>query len=406
MDDETFLRRMAVRGRVALLADGTAVPAPVSVMDDESRAGSEFIIDLVSPVDTESGDGRTFEGGTITVRDLPIPLMWQYELNDGHKGAVIVGRIDYIEEIPEGLGNARGVFDVGPWGREAERMVRAKMLRGVSGDYSNFDARVTPADRESADETDDPLGKDGDGSVALKDDKIQVTKSRLVSATLVSKPAFEGCYIRIPGDEPPTPDEEDGIDPDDLSYEDGVIEAAVAVTASALIAGGLAETVNRLTRLEAIELELMQEEWSIQASAARERVMPHRLSREREQARARVAALRNVTASFQAGHPDDWRSHKAKGQPRDTNGGWLSHGSTVRWPFENKSGYHKGRVEGFDEHRGVFKVKHLKTGRVHHMPGEHLEVVKALVPYMQEPVLDGDGDYDNDTTDAVPDGTP
>lgn len=329
--------------------------------------------------------------------------MWQYELNDGHKGAVIVGRIDYIEEMPEGLGNARGVFDIGPWGREAERMVRAKMLRGVSGDYSNFDARVTPADRESADETNDPLKKDGDGSVALKDDKIKVTKSRLVSATLVSKPAFEGCYIRIPGDEPAPPSEEDGIDPDDLPYEDGVIEAAAPVTASALIAGGLAETVNRLACLEAIELELMQEEWSIQASAARERVSSHKLTREREQALARVAAMRNVTASFQAGHRDDWRSSKAKDQPRDKNGGWLSHGSIVRWPIEHDTGYHKGKVHGFDERRGAFKVKHIVTGQMHVMPGEALEVVRAVVPFTPD-FLPAE-DSTNDTV-KNPDGTP
>lgn len=393
---------MAMRGRVALLADGTAVPTPVSVMDDESRAGGEFVIDLVSPVNTESGDGRTFEAGTISVRDLPIPLMWQYELNDGHKGAVIVGRIDYIEETPEGLGNARGVFDTGTWGTEAERLVRAKMLRGVSGDYSNFDARVTPADRESADEgapTTD--GKsDGDGSVALKDDKIQVTKSRLVSATLVSKPAFEGCYIRIPGDEPPLPAEEDGIDPDDLSYEDGEIEAAVPVTAGALIAGGLAETVERLTRLEAMELEMLQEEWSIQASAARDRVSSHRLTRERELALSRVSALRNMTASFQAGHPDDWRSHKAKDQPRDKNGGWLSHGSTVRWPIEHDTGYHKGKVHGFDETRGAFKIKHMATGEFHIMPGEALEVIKALIPFTRDSLPD-----ETDDTLKTPDGT-
>lgn len=385
MDDATFLRRLAERGRVALLADGSAVPQPQSVMNDESRAGSPFVIDLVSPTEVESGDGRSFKDGSITVRELPIPLMWQFQLDDGHKGAVIVGRIDFIEETERGLGNARGVFDSGPWGQEAERLVRADMLRGVSGDYSDFSARVTPAEREAAD-GDDPLNKngEGDGSVALKDDKINVTASKLVAATLVSKPAFEGCYIRLadePVDGEPSSDPVDDIDPDSLEYPDGVIEAAAPITAGALVAAGLKDMVDRIERLEALEMEILNEELALTASAIKQRVGGHRLQRERELALQRVRASRNITAGFgRMSH--ELLSAKAKLEPRDKHGRWIEMGSKVRWSKGNEpgSGFNRGKVESFDQASKLYKVKDLSSGKTVSLPGKSLEVVKAVIP--------------------------
>lgn len=381
MDDATFLRNLAAKGRVALLADGTAVPAPRSVLDDESRAGAAFIIDLISPEATESGDGRTFKAGTISHRDLPLPLMWQWQLDDGHKGAIIVGRIDYIEETPDGLGNARGVFDSGPWGREAERLVRGKFLRGVSGDYTNFKATVLPDEKDvKKDEAEaagnNPLSPPSPGE-EISDDQIMVTQSRLVSATLVSKPAFEGCYIRIPG-----PDE---ADPDEYEYENGEISAPpVQLTASLLLEYATGDTLERLRRLEAQE----QARLSLVASAAADRIAEHRLRHERETAIARMREARNVTAAF--GHFNhNFLSAKAKMQPRDKNGRFIEMGSLVRWAkgSDQRSGFHKGKVDGFDPNTKLFKVKMLDGNpgvTEAHLPGNKLEVVKALIPKTPE----------------------
>ena len=97
----------------------------------------------MAPVGVKSGDGRKFAPLSLTTRDLPLPLMWQIQTAEGHDDSVIVGRIDSIERDEHGsLINARGVFDVGPYGQEAERLVRHKFLRGVSVDLDNFEAEA------------------------------------------------------------------------------------------------------------------------------------------------------------------------------------------------------------------------------------------------------------------------
>ncbi len=374
MNDTTFLRNLASRGKVALLADGAAVPLPVSVMDDETRAGAPFRINLVSPEEIESGDRRTFAQGTVDHRDLPLPLMWQWQLDEGHKTAVVVGRIDHIEETPDGLGNARGVFDTGPWGREAERMVRDQMLRGVSGDYSNFDAQVLEKVKEDDDR--------------LLDDKVRVQKSKLVAATIVAKPAFEGCYIEI---DEGAPDETaaEPADPDEHSYEDGIIEASVPITASAVVAGGRIDLVLRLEKLEAYLASLESEELAVTASAARSRILDYRLQRERELAVARMRAARNITAAWKP-LSSSFLSAKAKAQPRDMKGRWIEMGGIVRWdvstqhvggvPQGGTQKYKQGQVKSYNSDTKMYRVQPLDGTPETSLLGKNIEVVKAAIP--------------------------
>lgn len=368
MDDLTFLRNLARRGKVVLLADGAALPAPVSVMDDESRAGASFRINMVSPEMVESGDRRTFKAGSTDHRELPIPLMWQWQLDDGHKTAVVVGRIDSIERISGGLGNARGVFDTGPWGAEAERMVRNRMLRGVSGDYTNFDALVL----EKVEDSDD----------RLLDDKINVQRSKLVAATIVAKPAFEGCWIEIL--------EEDEV------YPDGVTEAPAAITAAAFVAGGHSDLVDRLLKLEALEARWQDKQLAVTASAVRSRVESHRLQREREDAIARIRGKQNLTAAWKP-LSSAFLSAKAKLQPRDSKGRWIEMGSMVRWldgiqiggdKPNAKSGatpggktYRHGRVVSYNPKSKKYTVQATdgRNDKVE-LEGKNLEVVQALIP--------------------------
>lgn len=364
MDDVTFLRNFSRRGRVVLLADGTALPVPVSVMDDPALAGATFRINLISPEGDESGDRRTFVRGTIEHRDLPLPLLWQWQLADGHKNAVVVGRIDHVERVPEGLGNARGVFDSGPWGREAERMVRSGMLRFVSGDYSSFSAKIL--DKVEPDE-----GR-------IQDDKISVDRSKLVAATIVAKPAFEGCYIEILED--------------DQLLPNGIIEGGPIVVTAAALRLVRPDMVARLERLEQIEAEQL----SLIASATAERVNEHRLRREREIAVARVRAAQNVTAAFKP-MPSNWLSAKAKLQPRDRLGRWIEIGSTVRWRqgsekiggvkrggdksgFGQGAPYKQGRVKSFNAQTGEYEIEPLDGSQKVSLAGDNVEVVKAVIP--------------------------
>lgn len=187
-------------------------------------SGGRFHIPLAIPEDMLSGDERSFKKGALSSRLLPLPLMWQIKTASGHDGAVVVGRIDYIERVENGLGNARGVFDVGPYGREAERMVRGGFLRGISADLDKFKATTERSEEDSE------LAESND----IENDKILVSKARLMGITIVAKPAFEECFITM--EKEPTLELDaapvaDGIyeeTPDDYEYELAALAASAA----------------------------------------------------------------------------------------------------------------------------------------------------------------------------------
>lgn len=228
----------------ALVASGDGV-LPENP-NDVPEQGAAFIIDVLVPEGVETGDAREFEVGSIDARDFPLPLMWQVSTGAGHDGSYLVGRIDSAERLGEvevsvplpegeqmpeeptaattttqGWGNARGVFDSGPYGREAERLVRGGFLRGVSVDLDKFEASVEMATE------DDPV----DEGTTVKNEKMKIKGARISGATIVFKPAFQECTIRL---------EEPGVEPE-LPIEDGLYEEAsddpemeyAALTASA-----------------------------------------------------------------------------------------------------------------------------------------------------------------------------
>ena len=206
--------------------------------------GGEFIIPVLIPEGIPSGDGRIFKKGSITVKDLPIPLLWQESTGTGHSGSVVVGRIDSIEPLEDGgWGNARGRFDTGVYGREAERLVSNRFLQGISADMDNFegaiehedsDVRETAiSDSETAKELKEKLKKTRE---VIKNDKIVVDKSRLIAATLVAKPAFSEAYITMA-------DNTDEVELDEVP--DGEYEEAqddVEAISAALVASAIPVT--------------------------------------------------------------------------------------------------------------------------------------------------------------------
>ncbi len=196
-------------------------------------SGGRFIIPLAVPTEVASGDERSFKKNSITSRDLPLPLMWQIKTGAGHEGSVVVGRIDSIETFEDGsVGNVRGVFDIGPFGREAERMVRGGFLRGVSVDLDKFSAEVEEEEEksfESKEEAEKAAKKN-----SIKNDKIVVEAARLMGITIVPKPAFQECYIMIEHEptleieELPILDGEYEETPEDYEYQLATIAASAA----------------------------------------------------------------------------------------------------------------------------------------------------------------------------------
>ena len=192
-------------------------------------SGSPFYIPLVIPEEMESGDGRVFTKGAIELRDLPLPLLWQYKTGDGHDGSVVVGRIDHMERVEGGIGNAHGVFDTGAYGREAERLVRNGFIRGVSADMDRFEAEEDE-DKEAA-------TKDS-GKKKIKKSRININKARVMAVTIVPKPAFQECKIYMPdnGGEftPEEPIMQDGIYTDEVDPSDAEAIMACGLVASAI----------------------------------------------------------------------------------------------------------------------------------------------------------------------------
>jgi hypothetical protein len=182
--------------------------------------GSEFLIPLVIPEGMESGDGRIMRKGALDMRELPLPLLWQIKTGEGHDGSVVVGQITSMERTDEGIGNAKGHFDTGEYGKEAERLVRGGFIRGVSADLDQFEADDERKEEENGSDTKVDAGK------------ITITKARVMAVTIVPKPAFQECTIQLA--------DQASVEEDEVNIPDGVyVEGVNALEASALVACGM-----------------------------------------------------------------------------------------------------------------------------------------------------------------------
>ena len=209
--EATSLKTRAANARSRVVLAGAEV---------EEVRGAEFVIPLVIPEDIESGDGRKFEKDSITMRELPLPFLWQIKTGEGHSGSVVIGTILSMERVDQGIGNARGYFDTGEYGKEAERLVRGGFIRGVSADMDMFEA----------DEEDENAGKDSNKKVGAG--KMKITKARVMAVTLVPKPAFQECRVELA--------DQSGQEQEEEVISDGVyVEGLNPLDASALVACGI-----------------------------------------------------------------------------------------------------------------------------------------------------------------------
>lgn len=216
----SILSAKAADARLRVITAGAEVEMP---------DGAAFTIPLVIPEDLESGDGRKFKKGAIEIRELPLPLMWQIKTDEGHNGSVVVGRIDTMERVENGIGNATGVFDSGAYGQEAERLVREGFIRGVSADLDQFEASQHTVELSE----DEDAGKIGT-------DKLMITHARVMAVTLVPKPAFQECQIYLVDNDK---NQEDSVTMPDGVYADEMDPTeASALVACGLVAGSIPVT--------------------------------------------------------------------------------------------------------------------------------------------------------------------
>jgi hypothetical protein len=229
---ETLYRnaRIADAKSRVLLATGA-----YEINGHDNVSGAKFTIPLVIPEGTESGDGRKFRKGSIEVRELPLPLMWQIKTAEGHDGSVVVGRIDHMERTDGGIGNARGVFDTSAYGKEAERMVRDGFIRGVSADLDRFEA--SEEDAEEASENNEAAKK----KKKIGGSKINIDRARVMAVTIVPKPAFQECSIRLEEDTNVGESQEENMRqaPDGIYVEEMEGSEAQSIVACGMIAGAI-----------------------------------------------------------------------------------------------------------------------------------------------------------------------
>src|SRR6478752_5123400 len=72
--------------------------------DEETDIEGEALVDdlsdevpwhaVLAPEGVPTGDGRMFAAGSLSTRDLPLPITYQYETAEGHMKAVVVARMD------------------------------------------------------------------------------------------------------------------------------------------------------------------------------------------------------------------------------------------------------------------------------------------------------------------------
>jgi hypothetical protein len=171
---------------------------------------------------TPTGDGRLFELGSITWRDLPLTLGYMSATFHGDEGQVIpIGRIDTIERVSTGEGTA-DIIGRGPFldsedtqVMDAIATVQSGAVRGVSVDaildlfmVAPFDEGVTPVTEEGEDLPEPDPDGDGEAEALFEEDvwlqvenvvTLRVQKATITAATVVPTPAFAEAMIEPVG---------------------------------------------------------------------------------------------------------------------------------------------------------------------------------------------------------------
>lgn len=128
---------------------------------------------VLAPEGMPSGDGRSFDLGALSNRDLPLPLLWQPKNESGHDGAVVVGQIQAIERDDNNLLWGSGVFAQTEDSDTVVGLIAEGHLRGISVDVDDAEMAVT------------------------EDDSVRFSKGRISAATIVPIPAFHEAFIAL-----------------------------------------------------------------------------------------------------------------------------------------------------------------------------------------------------------------
>jgi hypothetical protein len=205
---------MAHRIRMSLVDEARPITAAVADDGDVAAEPGRFHVLLIVE-ETDTGDYRRFVEGSVTWRDLPLPLMGIDKTTWEHQDAVLIGNIETIERRGTEL-HGWGSYLSAPEG-DAARLIglcQRGELRGVSVDIDAVEFEIlVPVlpedDRADVDDDDDAEvamadpqelpreDVDGNPHVVITMDQpiMRVTEGRIMGATVVPFPAFQEAFI-------------------------------------------------------------------------------------------------------------------------------------------------------------------------------------------------------------------
>ena len=157
---------------------------------------------VLAPEGVWSGDKRQFLPDSLEFRDLPLPLTWQKESDDGHKQSVTVASIDQIERRGN-LMHASGTFMDTP---EADEAI------GLIAHFGRFGVSVDADDAEF--EFDEEAGA------------MSFSRARISGASIVGIPAFAEAFVALGMD--PGQDGCDPTDPEGECYDPTATSESIA----------------------------------------------------------------------------------------------------------------------------------------------------------------------------------
>lgn len=144
---------------------------------------------VLAPVDVESGDKRIFATGSISSRELPLPIKWQKEDMEGHFTSIVVANLTRIWE-EDGLIKGEGFFASTKEAAEVIGLRAEDMVRGMSVDLDNAEIEFRTRSGKTL-SAGDPIPPDTDPVLTV------VTAGRIASATIVAIPAFQEAWFDL-----------------------------------------------------------------------------------------------------------------------------------------------------------------------------------------------------------------
>ena len=199
----------------AALAASATDPAPAGHTDPAAGSGPGDASDPegrpmprtwksaphLAPFDTPTGDGRIFKVGSLTARELPLPLLFQPTSGFGHDGSVVVGRILAVNFTEQGVEASGDYLDADAAAApDLSKAIEQAVTLAESG-LGHVSVDLSDVVGELVDEDGNPVSMEDifDAWDRGEDPKVleQVSEGKLIAVTQVATPAFEGAKIEL-----------------------------------------------------------------------------------------------------------------------------------------------------------------------------------------------------------------